>query len=419
MPMSDDRAALSRRRLLHRSWHATLAVAATACTGSGTLPTDPDDTGSSSGPGGGSGTDSGPDDDTGGSDNCPDPLADAEFIEVLGFEDEPERDLEELSGTGLDARYVHDLSTVETATLITPTERFFIRTAAPEGLDSSGDWSVTIHGKVGSELTLDISEIRDRVSDQGVVLMECSGNTSYGGYGLLSAASWTGVRLADLLDGVDVQGEYLRVEGLDEHPPPTGTSEEGADWIFRLDDLLDAGAFLATEMNGEPLTDDHGAPVRLVVPGWYGCCATKWVQGLKIVGADEDATSQMKEFASRTHQSGTPSKASDYKPAIVDPTAVPVRVEHWQLDGEDVYRIVGLTWGGPAIPDTLLLLIGDEEGAPVEICPSRTSSLTWALWTYIWRPTSTGDHVLSLEVDDSSIETRRLDSGWYTRTVRI
>ena len=87
-------------------------------------------------------------------------------------------------------------------------------------------------------------------------------------------------------------------------------------------------------MNGEPLSPDHGFPARLVVPGWYGCACVKWVTAIDLVGADERPTSQMQEFAERTHQvgpGGAPTRARDFQPATMDLAAMPIRVEHWQV----------------------------------------------------------------------------------------
>ena len=80
-------------------------------------------------------------------------------------------------------------------------------------------------------------------------------------------------------------------------------------------------------MNGEPVPADHGKPVRLAVPGWYGCSWIKWVNEIRLVGPDEPATSQMVEFAARTHQSAPHKLRRDYTPADIQTAATPVRVE--------------------------------------------------------------------------------------------
>ena len=96
-----------------------------------------------------------------------------------------------------------------------------------------------------------------------------------------------------------------------------------------MDELKASKAFLATEMNGESLTRDHGAPVRLVVPGWYGCVCIKWVDEVTLLGEGAATTSQMREFASRTMQQGVPELVKDYRPAFIEQAAMPIRVEKW------------------------------------------------------------------------------------------
>ena len=91
---------------------------------------------------------------------------------------------------------------------------------------------------------------------------------------------------------------------------------------------------------------DHGQPVRLVVPGWYGCAWIKWVNEIRLVGADEPATSQMKEFAGRTHQTARHDLARDYAPPDIQTAAMPIRVEKRRTAAGLEYRIVGIVWGG-------------------------------------------------------------------------
>src|SRR5207244_10106429 len=98
---------------------------------------------------------------------------------------------------------------------------------------------------------------------------------------------------------------------------------------FTVEHINSSNAFLATDMNGQPLTKYHGAPIRLLVPGWYGCTCIKWVNAITFVDDDAEPTSHMQEFAARTHQQGTPKLARRYRPAIIEQAAMPIRVEKW------------------------------------------------------------------------------------------
>jgi DMSO/TMAO reductase YedYZ molybdopterin-dependent catalytic subunit len=274
-------------------------------------------------------------------------------------------------------------------------------------------------GLPGSPVDLFLDDLLPMAVDQGQQLMECSGNTRSASFGLLSSAEWTGIRLLEAIDRFEIPAGATRllVSGFDEYSQPSERSTPGASWIFSFDELERSGAFLATALNGAPLPADHGAPVRLVVPGWYGCTCIKWVNELRFVGEDEPATSQMREFASRTQQSGTPELARDYLPAEIDLAAMPVRVEKWLVSGAIRYRVVGVQWGGAARTDRLEIRFGD--GPWQSICMMNVSAAPWALWEHPWQPSATGVYAITLRTTDPSIRTRRLDTGYYLREVAI
>jgi DMSO/TMAO reductase YedYZ molybdopterin-dependent catalytic subunit len=173
-------------------------------------------------------------------------------------------------------------------------------------------------------------------------------------------------------------------------------------------------------MNGEPVPADHGQPVRLAVPGWYGCSWIKWVNEIRLVGPDEPATSQMVEFAARTHQSAPHKYARDYAPADIQTAATPVRVEKRKGPNGLEYRIVGIVWGGARPVSRLAIrFANDQPFTPFEICPTPKTHTMWQLWEYRWKPTAPGTYSISLEVADQSVPQRRLKSGYYMRQVKI
>jgi DMSO/TMAO reductase YedYZ molybdopterin-dependent catalytic subunit len=196
-------------------------------------------------------------------------------------------------------------------------------------------------------------------------------------------------------------------------------STPGASWSFAIEELEEAGAFLATTMNGEALTPDHGAPVRLLVPGWYGCTCIKWVDRITLVGEDEPATSQMTEFASRTHQARAFELARDYAPARIQPAAMPVRVERWRVDDQIRFRAVGILWGNVRSSRGLEVRFGDGPWEPVRVCPPRTDRRTWSLWSHPWDPASPGVFPVGLRLNDPDVASIRLDAGYYRREVEI
>lgn len=323
-----------------------------------------------------------------------------------------------VGGAGLDARLFTDLSGLDGASPVTPTAAMFVRTAAPRALPAdTSSWSVAL----GKDQRLTTAELRAASRDMGVHLIECAGNSNPQNFGLMSAVRWDGVPLAMLTSRLHgPRGRQLLVTGLDDDTSAAGGSEPGASWILPEAAVSESGAFLATAMNGEPLTRDHGAPVRLVVPGWYGCSWIKWVQDLRWVDADAPSTAQMREYARRTHQDGVPALARDYEAPAVDTAAMPIRVEQRRVDGKVEYRVVGIVWGGAAPVDRFVIRFGSRDaGTPIQVCPAPLTTKTWAIWDHRWQPSEPGFYDISLRAADPAVRTRRLDLSFYIRRVRI
>jgi hypothetical protein len=173
-------------------------------------------------------------------------------------------------------------------------------------------------------------------------------------------------------------------------------------------------------MNGGPLPLDHGRPVRLAVPGWYGCSWIKWVDEIRWVGALEPATSQMREFASRTHQTAVHDLARDYAPPAIQTAATVIRVEKRATASGLEYRVVGIVWGGERRVGRLAIRFGDTDvWQEFDLCPVPGTSAIWSLWTYRWKPAAPGVYSIALRVPDAAVPQRRLDMGYYVRNVRI
>ena len=329
-----------------------------------------------------------------------------------------------LGGTGLDARLFTNLSRLDADRLITPSADMFVRTAAPSGLrHGAAAWTVALRGLAqAGGAVVSVADLDAAARPMGAHLIECAGNSNPQNFGLMSAVEWHGVPLAQVLERLPRPATVaaVLVSGIDDDTQLSLRSQPGASWVFPLAALDASGPFLATRMNGQPLTRDHGAPVRLVVPGWYGCAWIKWVNEIRWVTADEPATSQMREFAARTHQEGVPARARDYAPPAIDTAAMPVRVEQRRANGATEYRVVGIVWGGSTPVDQLMIRFGARDrGTPVRVCPAPASAQTWALWSHRWRPTEPGYYDISLKTADLAVRTRRLDLSFYIRRVRI
>jgi DMSO/TMAO reductase YedYZ molybdopterin-dependent catalytic subunit len=330
---------------------------------------------------------------------------------------------QKISGQGLDARLITDLSILEPNKLITPNELAYIRTEIPAAAAThQGAWTIATSGLLAKDGTLVLDDLMRSSKKMGPHLFECSGNGNPSNFGLMSVAEWEGIPLAELVARLkpskDATG--VLVGGVDHIGQNSQRSIVGASWVVPLASLDKLGAFLAVRMNGVPVPADHGKPVRLAIPGWYGCAWIKWVNEIRLVGPDEPATSQMVEFAGRTHQTEPHKLAKDYAPADIQTAATPVRVEKRRTPSGLEYRIVGIVWGGARPVDRLAIrFTKDAEFVPFTVCPTPNTHAMWSLWEYRWKPPAPGTYDIALRVADPSVPQRRLESGYYMRQVKI
>ncbi len=327
-------------------------------------------------------------------------------------------------GAGLHARLVTDLSLLQPDRSITPNALAFIRTEGPAAAAAhQSAWTIRISGIEASAIgTLALDELTRDARQMGPHLCECSGNNNPANFGLMSVAEWDGVPLIDVVSRVPPSSRAtgVLVSGVDHDGQRSADSIPGASWIFPLSSLDRLGAFLAVRMNGEPIPLDHGRPLRLVVPGWYGCAWIKWVNEVRLVGLDEPASSQMREFAGRTHQTRRHDLAREYAPAEIQTAATPVRVEKRRGPAGLEYRIVGIVWGGTKPVDRLEIRLGSADAwRPFSTCPPPRTPVGWTMWEYRWKPATRGLYSISLRVPDTSVPQRRLDNGYYMRQVKI
>lgn len=175
--------------------------------------------------------------------------------------------------------------------LITPTESFFVRSHfGPPALDPNRKVSVT--GLVDQKLALSVAELKATFPEvTTTAVLQCAGNGRalhaprvpglqwvHGGMG---QATFTGVRLRDVLKkaGLHKDAAHVQILGADAPPKPSVPPFLRSIPLARA---LDPTTLLAWRMNGEDLTLAHGAPLRLVVPGWAGDHWVKWLVRLAV-----------------------------------------------------------------------------------------------------------------------------------------
>lgn len=179
---------------------------------------------------------------------------------------------------------------------VTATDAFYVRGhgAVPE-LDPAA-WRLHVGGLVERELELSLSTLREAFREAEVTAtLQCAGNRREGlveirdipgeapwGPGATGTATWTGVALADVLAvaGVRPEAEHVGFVGADLCPEAKPAQEFGGS--IPLDKACRPEVLLAWAMNGEPLPAVHGAPLRVVVPGYIGARSVKWLERVEV-----------------------------------------------------------------------------------------------------------------------------------------
>lgn len=184
----------------------------------------------------------------------------------------------------------------------TPISKFFIRCNGqiPEPATDVDGWKLTIDGEVEAPLEITLKELKERFSPKTYrMVLECGGNGrsffqppargnqwTNGGAG---CAEWTGVPLAEVLNAVKVKSsaKYTAHAGADPHlsgDPKKQSLSRG----MPVQKAMEEHTLLVFAMNGEPLPNVHGGPLRLVVPGWPASLSHKWLTRITLRDKEHD-----------------------------------------------------------------------------------------------------------------------------------
>jgi sulfite oxidase len=290
---------------------------------------------------------------------------------------------------------------------LTPQSQLFVRSHFPRPDLDPRKHMLEVGGAVERVLHLRMADFEAMAADTLAVTMECAGNGRTGlrpppagepwGLGAVGTAQWTGVPLRSVMESAGVRPrvrEILSI-GADRGRPPDIADEIPFARSLPLDKAMDPDTLIALRMNGEPIPAEHGGPLRLIVPDWYGVASVKWLERIEALEDSFRGYYQAVRYV--------------YDPADGTPPT-PVRTMRVRslitapLDGEAVHRgpliVRGKAWSGDG--DVVRVQIS-VDGAAVSRDAALSAPMSlhaWRTWEFRW-DAGPGRHVLQSFATDA------------------
>ncbi|NML63755.1 sulfite oxidase [Hymenobacter sp. RP-2-7] len=297
---------------------------------------------------------------------------------------------------------------------LVPTNQFYVRSHFPVPAVEAASWQLSLEGEVGQALTIDYDELRRLPATTLMATLECAGNGRarlapkakglLWEQGAVGNATWTGVPLSALLAraGVQAGAQEVIFEGADQGPVNDEPRAPGVIPYARSLPLAKARqpeVLVAYLMNGQPLTPEHGFPVRLVVPGYYGMASVKWLHRITVSAAPYAGYWQTLEYAywRRTH--GLPTLVPVAEMLVKAEIARPAL--HEFVPAGQPYRMFGAAWAGESeVARVEVSTDGGRTWQPAHLLDEAVP-FAWRLWEFSWTPPAApGRHTLQARATD-------------------
>ncbi len=281
-------------------------------------------------------------------------------------------------------------------------------------------WRLPVTGSVARELELTLDDVRSRPATTIPVTMECAGN---GRARLeprpisqpwldeaIGTASWTGTPLAGILEEAGVRPETVEVVFTGADHGIEGEEELNYARALPLTEAMRREVLLAYEMNGRPLEPQHGFPLRLLVPGWYGMTSVKWLRSIAAVTAPFEGFHQAVAYRYQHSEDDPGEPVTRIRPrALMVPPGFPDFPDRNRYLDRGTVQLDGRAWSGTApIVGVEVAIDGEWRDAKLG---EPVGEWAWWSWALDWEATP-GEHVLSCRALDAQGGSQPLQQPW-------
>jgi DMSO/TMAO reductase YedYZ molybdopterin-dependent catalytic subunit len=284
-------------------------------------------------------------------------------------------------------------------------------------------YRLEVDGLVETPLSLSLDEIRARPAVDMPVTMECAGN----GRALLAphvssqpwvleavgTASWRGTPLRGVLAEAGARDDAVEVvfTGLDHGLE--GEIEQDYQRSLPFMDAHRPEVLLAYEMNGVPLPPQHGFPLRLLVPGWYGMTSVKWLGRITLVDRPFEGYQQSHSYRLRSAEDEPGDALTRMQPrSLMVPPGHPEFSTRSRIVAAGGHLVVGRAWSGwGAIESVEISLDGGETWASAELDDDLDRPWAWRGWSFEWQALP-GTYELCCRARDEAGNEQPLEPAW-------
>ena len=231
--------------------------------------------------------------------------------------------------------------------------------------------------------------------------------------GAVGNAEWTGTPLWPLLAAAGISEDAVEVLFTGADSGIEGEIEGAYQRALTIEEIKQPEVMLAYTMNGQPLLPQHGAPVRLLVPGWYGMTSVKWLQTIEVVTEPFDGYFQTGTYVVRQEEDGPGRRATTIIPrSLMIPPGVNDSDTGQRVASIGEYEIQGRAWCGTAEIARVEFSADGGRTWTDAVLERATDQFGWQSWTATWSPTSSGEAVLACRATDATGQTQPDESHW-------